>query len=61
MAAIVKKEYQIEKSLNEILQIVSVNIFEQVPLNELLAAGQAAPRQENSNSQSQKLLMFNNI
>lgn len=32
MVAIVKKQLNLQKSLNEILQIVSVNIFEQVPL-----------------------------
>jgi hypothetical protein len=37
MVAIVKKQLNIQKSLNEILQIVSVNIFEQVPLQALLA------------------------
>jgi transposase len=36
MVAVVKKQLQIGKSLNEILQIVSVNIFEQTPLKELL-------------------------
>jgi hypothetical protein len=61
MVAIVKKEYKIEKSLHEILQIVSVNIFEQVPLRELLASGRAALEEENSNGQSQKLLMFTDI
>jgi hypothetical protein len=38
MVAIVKKRLKIRKSLNEILQIVSVSIFEQLPLNQLLAA-----------------------
>jgi len=37
MVAIVKKTAHLRKSLNEILQIVSVNIFEQCPLAELLA------------------------
>ena len=36
MVAIVKKEVGTAKSLNEILQILSVNAFEQVPLAELL-------------------------
>jgi hypothetical protein len=36
MVAVVKKQLQIGKSLNEILQIVSVNIFEQTSLKELL-------------------------
>lgn len=37
MVAIVKKTANLRKSLNEILQIVSVSIFEQYPLSELLA------------------------
>jgi hypothetical protein len=37
MVAIIKKRLKIRKSLNEILQIVSVSIFEQMPLDELLA------------------------
>jgi transposase len=55
MVAIMKKELGIQKSLYEILQIVSVNAFEQTPLNELLthtsASGPIDVRQ--------KLLMFN--
>jgi hypothetical protein len=35
MVAIVKKRLNIQKSLNEILQIVSVSIFEQVSLEAL--------------------------
>jgi len=37
MVAILKKRLKIRKSLNEILQIVSVSIFEQIPLDTLLA------------------------
>jgi hypothetical protein len=37
MVAIVRKQLNLQKSLNEILQIVSVNIFEQTTLAELLA------------------------
>jgi hypothetical protein len=61
MVAIVKKEYKVGKSLNEILQIVSVNIFEQMTLHQLLASEPTIPRQENLNTQPQKLLMFNDI
>jgi hypothetical protein len=38
LVAILKKQNGIEKTLNEILQIVSVNIFEQAPATEILAA-----------------------
>ena len=38
LVAILKKQLEIDKSLNEILQICSVNIFEQAPAGEILAA-----------------------
>lgn len=37
MVAIVRQQFKLQKTLNEILQIVSVNIFEQRTLAELLA------------------------
>jgi hypothetical protein len=37
LTAIVRKELSFEPSLSQILQIVSVNVFEQVPLAELVA------------------------
>jgi hypothetical protein len=37
MVAIVRKQFDLQKNLNEILQIVSINIFEQTPLAELLS------------------------
>jgi hypothetical protein len=54
MVAIMKKELGIEKSLYEILQIVSVNAFEQVPLHELLKDESASAPETNR----QKLLIF---
>jgi hypothetical protein len=59
MVAIVKKEFQIQKSLNEILQIVSVNIFEQIPLLELLATQVRVSGQRVNEDQLQNLLMLN--
>ena len=38
LVAILKKQIETKKSLNEILQICSVNIFEQAPAAEILAA-----------------------
>ena len=38
MVAIVRRQLNLQKRLNEILQIVSVHIFEQTPLAELLTA-----------------------
>ncbi len=37
LVAIVRKELRLEHSLSQILQILSVNVFEQVPLAELVA------------------------
>jgi len=54
MVAIMKKELGIQKSLYEILQIVSVNAFEQVPLHELLT--DASPSVQVNDRQ--KLLLF---
>jgi IS4 transposase len=54
MVAIMKKELGIQKSLYEILQIVSVNAFEQVPLHELLT--DASPTVQVNDRQ--KLLLF---
>lgn len=59
MVAIVKKRLQLEKSLNEILQIVSVNIFEQVALEELLATERPVPGPEVGANELQKLLLLN--
>jgi IS4 transposase len=61
MVAVVKKQLQIRKSLNEILQIVSVNIFEQVPLAELLATEPRVLEQEVGDSRFQKLLLLKDL
>jgi hypothetical protein len=37
LAAILRKELRLELSLSQILQVLSVNVFEQVPLSELVA------------------------
>lgn len=59
MVAIAKKRLNIQKSLNEILQIVSVNIFEQVPLEELLARNMEMGVQKVDENQLQKSFTFN--
>jgi hypothetical protein len=56
MVAIVKKRLKIRKSLNEILQIVSVSIFEQLPLDQLLAANPNPPTRIDTPLYSQNLL-----
>jgi IS4 transposase len=59
MVAIVRKRLKIRKSLNEILQIVSVNIFEQLPLEELLTTQPALSEQKVGDEPSQKFLLLN--
>jgi hypothetical protein len=59
MVAIIRRQLNIQKSLNEILQIVSVNIFEQTPLVELLAIQSALSEQNVCAYQSQKSFCFN--
>jgi hypothetical protein len=59
MVAIVRKRLKIQKSLNEILQIVSVSIFEQMPLEQLLAPQPLCSDQTNADELSQNLLPLN--
>jgi hypothetical protein len=55
LVAIVRKELRLELSLSQILQVLSVNVFEQVPLAELVA--KTASQDETTNSHNQ--LVFN--
>ena len=55
LVAIVRKELGLEVSLSQILQILSVNVFEQVPLAELVA--KTASQNETADSHNQ--LVFN--
>ena len=59
MVAIVKKRSNIQKTLNEILQIISVSIFEQTPLPQLLATDPNSSTPETDHSRHQKLLLLN--
>ena len=58
LVAIVKRQLEIGKTLNEILQIVSVNIFEQTPLAELLATHPEVSTPETDDKHFQKLLVL---
>ena len=58
MVASVKKTANLSKSLNEILQIISVNIFEQCPLSELLADDPTPPPDEFPEANSQNSFTF---
>jgi hypothetical protein len=55
LVAIVRKELRLELSLSQILQVLSVNVFEQVPLAELVA--KTASQNETADSHNQ--LVFN--
>jgi hypothetical protein len=55
LVAIVRKELKLEMSLSQILQVLSVNIFEQVPLVELVT--KTVSQNETSNSHNK--LVFN--
>lgn len=55
LVAIVRKELELELSLSQILQVLSVNVFEQVPLVELVA--NTASQNENVDPPNQ--LIFN--
>ena len=61
MVAIVKKRLKLQKSLNEILQIVSVSIFEQMPLAELLATELRDWERKIGDGHVQKLLLFQDL
>jgi len=54
LAAIVRKELRLELSLSQILQVLSVNVFEQVPLAELVA--KTASQIDFSNGHNQLML-----
>jgi len=55
LVAIVRKELKLQMSLSHILQVLSVNVFEQVPLVELIA--KTASQNETGHSHNQ--LVFN--
>jgi hypothetical protein len=61
MVAIIKKQLKIEKTLNEILQIVSVSIFEQTPLHQLLTIARPAQNQNPSMDEFRNLLLFSDL
>ena len=54
LAAIVRKELRLELSLSQMLQVLSVNPFEQAPLAELIA--KTASQDDLSNSRNQLML-----
>lgn len=61
LVAILKKQNDIEKSMNEILQITSVNIFEQASAKELFANQTQAAAPTINDDELQKSFKFNCI
>jgi hypothetical protein len=59
MEVIAREQLNLQKSLNEILQIMSVNIFERTTLAELLAPAPAAPARIVDGHHTQNLLWPN--
>ena len=56
MAAIAKKELKIERSLGEILQILSITLFEKVPLSQVLTSNDL---KDETDAFSNQLDLFN--
>ena len=56
LVAIMRKELRLELSLSQILQILSVNAFEQIPLAELVAKAQS---QVNSGDSHNQMMLWN--
>jgi hypothetical protein len=61
MVAITRRRLKIDKTLNEILQIVSISIFEQVPLNQLLTPTHAIEDQKPPANEIQNTFIFNEL
>jgi len=59
LVAILKKELKVQKSLNEMLQIISVNIFEQTPVNTLFFDDNEPSASGDRYYGNQKLLLLN--
>jgi len=51
LVAILRKELRLEMSLSQVLQILSVNVFEQVPVAELVTKAQSQPQTLDSHNQ----------
>jgi len=51
MVAIIKKELKIEKNLYEILQIISVSVFDKTQLNQLLNKSRTTNNEESNSNQ----------
>jgi len=61
MVAITKKRLESEKSLNEILQIISVSIFDQTSLQQLLVSTSVARAPNENQNEAYSSLLFNDL
>jgi hypothetical protein len=61
LVAILKKNIGLDKTLNEILQICSVNIFEQAPAREILAANTDVNSSSRDSVAIQNTFTFNSL
>jgi hypothetical protein len=61
LVAIVKKELKLEVSLSQMLQIISVSIFEKVPLPQLLANNGREEGPQSVGTGIPKQLVFNGL
>jgi hypothetical protein len=61
IVAIVKKELKLEASLSKMLQIISVSVFDKVPLHQLLADVQDCDEVQNSRTIDSNQLLFSDL
>ena len=61
IVAIVKKELKLEASLSKMLQIISVSVFDKVPLHQLLAHVQDCDEVQNSGTIDSNQLLFSDL
>lgn len=61
LVAIAKKELQVESSLSQMLQIVSVSVFEKVPLRQLLMDANDLAESQNDQTIYSNQLMLNGL
>lgn len=61
MVAITKKQLRIDETLNEMLQITSINIFQQIPLDQLFTTATPGKVPASDTDENHNLLLFSDI
>ena len=61
LVAIVKKELKLEASLSRMLQIISISVFDKVPLHQLLADTNELAELQNDGSYDSNQLLFSHL